>query len=740
MKACNKFSINLHINQKKIFLDSHRFKLLVCGRRFGKSHELRTEVIYAAVSFNQPYDPNFPPVVALIMPTLKQAKSVHWKALKGLLKDAPFVESINNTDYRITLKGNKPDIILRGVNEDAGDGLRGNKLYFAACDEFQDFKEGIWDNVILPALGDTTGSKATLVGTPKGKNHPLYHFYQKIKDLSDWAYFHFTTKDNPFFPKKQLREAKKQMPPKSYNQEYRASFEDFEGQIFDQFTINHKITEIPADLSYYLGADWGDINCALTVVGLSKDLSNFYIVDSWYNTSGQPITQDEFLDKVAKFCTQYNIYRCYLPDDRPAAILAARKLGKEKGITGLQRAVQVNRNAIKIMEGCDIINSLFYQNKLHIKQSLDQVISQFENYHRATDAEGKLINKPADNQVDHLCFVDSTEVLVPGGYKKISDLRVGDLVDTPMGFKPVTFTANRLAKVIKVEANNEVLTVTPDHPFLSKDAQWIRADMLYNSYIITKEILCKQLLNYTGLPTEKPKGTNIFTATPIKLKSSMLNNTYIGKYGLTILEKYQKDIISIIKMGMFLITELKTWNVWKPQNIVSITKMTLVLGVIQKKVRDTSQRLGSLLNPGILLKKVFNGILSMVRSVWRKEKLLQRNAQYVALNSPPKTTTRPSALTNVNLNIEEIQEWITSPESVPSAKQLSQLTNTPEHSVALVNVVPNSESVARVYCIEVEEAHSYYVKAGDKSLLVSNCDAARYVITTLHQKIQIRNQ
>ncbi len=396
------FNINLHANQKKIFTDPARFKLLVCGRRFGKSHELRTEIIYAATSFNQPYDPNFPPIVALIMPTLKQAKAVHWKALKSILKDAPFVESINNTDYRITLKGNKPDIILRGANDDGGDGLRGLKFFFCACDEFQDFKVGIWDDVILPALGDTEGSKATICATPKGKAHPLYHFYQKIKDLKDWAYFHFLTKDNPFFPKAQLRQAKKQMPDKSYRQEFQASFEDFDGQIFDQFNINHKVNKIPDDLSYYLGCDWGDVNPAISVIGLSKDHTQFYIVDSWYNSTGQPITQDEFLDKVAKFCNQYKVYRCYLPDDRPSSILAARNLGKEKNIPGLQRAVKVVRNEIKIMEGCEIINSLLYQNNLFIKQSLSEVILQFENYHRATNSENQILNKPADHQEDHL--------------------------------------------------------------------------------------------------------------------------------------------------------------------------------------------------------------------------------------------------------------------------------------------------------------------------------------------------
>lgn len=388
----------------------------MCGRRFGKSHVLRAEAIHAAVSFNQEYDPNFPPVVVLVMPTLKMAKQVHWKALKAILTNAPFVESINNTDYRITFKGNKPDLILRGCNEDDGDGLRGLKIYYASCDEFQDFKSGIWENIILPALGDTLNSRAILVGTPKGKNHYLYRFYQSILNSVEWAYFHFTTKDNPFFPKTQLRQAKQQMPPKAYAQEYRASFEDFEGQIFDQIKPSHKINQLPPKMSYYLGADWGDVNSAAVVVGLTPDFK-MYVVDSWYNSTGLPIVQDEFLDKLAQFCTKYKVYKCFLPDDRPAAIKSARELGKQKGIEGLQRAIQVNRNEIKIMEGCDIINSLFFQDNLFIKSNLAEVILQFENYHRAVDSEGRVLNKPADNQEDHL--VDAGRYVITKLYQSI---------------------------------------------------------------------------------------------------------------------------------------------------------------------------------------------------------------------------------------------------------------------------------------------------------------------------------
>ncbi|MEH1858040.1 MAG: hypothetical protein V7L21_08565 [Nostoc sp.] len=354
------------------------------------------------------------------MPTLKQAKAVHWKSLVSLLKDAPFVESINNSEYRIILKGNKPDIILRGSNDDGGNGLRGLKFFFAAVDEFQDVKPIVWEEVLLPALADTEGSTATLVGTPKGKSHPLYKFYQKIKDLPEWAYYHFKTKDNPFFPVQRLRLAKAQMPPKTYRQEFQASFEDFDGQLFDQINSDkHYIKDIPNNLSYYIGGDWGDRNPCVVVIGLSSDRSKFYIIDYWLNKTSETVPEEVFLKEMARLCTKYSVYRCYLPDDRGGSVKSARILGKRENIPGMSRAVEVSRTKLGLIPSIDIMNNLFYQDNLFIKASLTELISQFEDYHRATDGEGELINKPADHQEDHT--VDAARYCVGSLYNALQN-------------------------------------------------------------------------------------------------------------------------------------------------------------------------------------------------------------------------------------------------------------------------------------------------------------------------------
>ena len=163
-KKRNKAKLKLHPAQSNIFLDDTTHRTMCCSRRFGKSVLLRAMVCDAAINFKGQYSPLFPSVVAIIMPTLKQARSIHWNPLCDLLRGHPAVEKIIKSDFRIVIKGNRPDIILRGCNEDGGDSLRGLKLYFAAFDEVQDVKEIVWVDVVSPALADTKDSKAVFCG------------------------------------------------------------------------------------------------------------------------------------------------------------------------------------------------------------------------------------------------------------------------------------------------------------------------------------------------------------------------------------------------------------------------------------------------------------------------------------------------------------------------------------------------------------------------------------------------
>ncbi|MBD1918359.1 MULTISPECIES: hypothetical protein [Cyanophyceae] len=223
----------------------------------------------------------------------------------------------------------------------------------------------------------------------------------QAKQEPGWAYYHFVTQDNPFFPRQHLERARVELPPKVFRQEFQASWEDFEGALFSSLERHHITEEVPDSFrAVYLGLDFGDINPAMVVVGLTHS-GTYYLLDFWKNDSGQPVTEPQLLEQASKFCAQYNLYRGYLPDDRPGSILNFRRYGKAQGIKGLQRSVEVKRNKPSPMERVAIGDSLFFQNRLFFLPKTAALYDEFASYHREKDADGNLLNKPAKGQQDH---------------------------------------------------------------------------------------------------------------------------------------------------------------------------------------------------------------------------------------------------------------------------------------------------------------------------------------------------
>jgi hypothetical protein len=76
--------------QESIVQDTHRFKVVVAGRRFGKTHLAIRELCYHARIPNQE--------VWYVAPTYKQAKMIVWRKLKQRLQDLRWIKKANESD------------------------------------------------------------------------------------------------------------------------------------------------------------------------------------------------------------------------------------------------------------------------------------------------------------------------------------------------------------------------------------------------------------------------------------------------------------------------------------------------------------------------------------------------------------------------------------------------------------------------------------------------------------------
>jgi len=206
-----KLNLDLSRPQWQVYDDPARFRVLVAGRRFGKTHLALAELLRTA------FEPGR--TAWYVGPTYRQAKRIAWERLKSLVKNQPGL-AICETELTIRFSHGS-SIALRGA--DQYDSLRGNGLDFVVLDEFASMKPQVWPEVIRPALADRHG-RALFLGTPQGHDH-LYDRFQFAHAEPDWAAFQFTTLEGGFVSKEELAGAARELDERLFRQEFEASFE-----------------------------------------------------------------------------------------------------------------------------------------------------------------------------------------------------------------------------------------------------------------------------------------------------------------------------------------------------------------------------------------------------------------------------------------------------------------------------------------------------------------------------------
>jgi hypothetical protein len=234
-------------NQQLIQKSNARFKVIVAGRRFGKTIFAINELI--RIALDNPNSRNY-----YVAPTYRQAKEIAWKMLFEFIPDE-LISSKNEVELNIELIQGAT-IALRGA--DNPESLKGVGLNFAVLDEYGAMKESVWDEVIRPMLIDSKG-KAIFIGTPTGYNH-FWKLYNKEKDDPDYKSFHFKTIDNLAIDgmPEEVEKARQEMDPIKFSQEIEANFEALVGRPrFDHIVLKEMISRIKAptrgDLVYENG-------------------------------------------------------------------------------------------------------------------------------------------------------------------------------------------------------------------------------------------------------------------------------------------------------------------------------------------------------------------------------------------------------------------------------------------------------------------------------------------------------
>jgi hypothetical protein len=189
----------------------------------------------------------------------------------------------------ITLKSGH---LIRCVGLENYDDLRGSGLFFVLVDEWADCKWAAWEEVLrpmlstceylIPGVGKCKGGHALRIGTPKGFNH-CFDTYRDGQadgepDHKSWLY---TSLQGGNVPAEELDAARRKMDPRTFRQEYEASFENYAGVVYYTFSRSECRTSerIKPGEALHIGMDFNVMKMAAVV----------YVV-----RDGLPLALDEF--------------------------------------------------------------------------------------------------------------------------------------------------------------------------------------------------------------------------------------------------------------------------------------------------------------------------------------------------------------------------------------------------------------------------------------------------------------
>lgn len=295
IKYCNKdLTIrlpSLHAGQWEALSHPARFKVLACGRRWGKTMLGLLICIEKALKGEQ---------VWWVTPVDKQAEPA-WHDLKRLVRQIPLFEKPK--EQKRVIKSVTGGSVSCKSAYDPND-LRGAGLDYVVLDEAAYMDEEVWVSVIRPSLSDKRGG-ALFISTPNGYNWFYGLYMMGLEGDLGFKSFKFPTSSNPFIDEEEIREAELLLPAEIFAREYLAEFSDGAAFVFrrvkESIDEGRSLNEDPEpDKSYVMGVDLAKSQDFTVIVILDEEGRQVFF--ERFNNIGW----DAQIERIADVARYYN--------------------------------------------------------------------------------------------------------------------------------------------------------------------------------------------------------------------------------------------------------------------------------------------------------------------------------------------------------------------------------------------------------------------------------------------------
>lgn len=313
-----------HEKQMLFHKSNARFKIPVCGRRFGKTAMGARDAEPLLMTPGKR--------IWIVGPTYDLGEKefrIIWSDMiikLGLGKEKTVKRSYARKQGDLSIEfpwGSRVEV----RSADRPENLVGEGLDAVIMSEAAKHTRDTWDRFIRPALTDHRGS-ATFSTTPEGQNW-IYQLWKQGRnpDEPDFESWQFPSWDNPYvYPggrnDPEILLAERTTPAEIFKQEYGADFTSFSGKIYGDFSEATHVKKIEFDplLPNYIAFDWGFVD---DMAAIEFQIDSFQRVRVWREHYRKRMRLKNYLYELRNRDQPegYHLDLCYGDAADPEAIL-----------------------------------------------------------------------------------------------------------------------------------------------------------------------------------------------------------------------------------------------------------------------------------------------------------------------------------------------------------------------------------------------------------------------------------
>jgi phage FluMu gp28-like protein len=329
-----------HAGQEAYLRATARFRVLACGRRWGKTEAAAADLASRIVGGG-------PSRQLAIAPTVSQAKIVFervaWMLTAAGITFLPQVTP--HPTIRVHEGGDSKAAVLHVLDARSGHErryLRGLGSDHILIDEAAYVPDELIADTAMPMLA-TTGGRMTLISTPNGRNH-FYRYFMRGQRGEEGFWSHTgPSSENPMVDPNYLELQQSVMTERTFGTEYLAEFHDSNTAAFGYEFIQAAL-EAPAvpHGMIAVGADWArhkDFTAVVAIRGTPRN-AEVLACEAW-----RGLTWATSIAKTFEFAKAHG---------------AREVLGDETGLGGI-----ANEDLQRIAKGCKVKGFVFTRPSKH---------------------------------------------------------------------------------------------------------------------------------------------------------------------------------------------------------------------------------------------------------------------------------------------------------------------------------------------------------------------------------------